>query len=126
MTIKKALLERLEQLEDATNEGAILVYADEHTEKAHELKTILDAVCATPGNGLVRVIFNGSDNNLFNAMIESRPWDEVEGHDERGTCDDDSERPDGSSPSPLAAGGEVCEAECEPVELCVEKPRNLI
>lgn len=32
---------------------------------------------------------------------------------------------DGSNSISLAADGKVCEAKCEPVELCVEKSRNL-
>ena len=46
--------------------------------------------------------------------------------DERETCDADSGRPYGSSFPTLAAGGAVCKEECEPVELCVERSRNLI
>lgn len=162
MTNKKNILDRLNRLEQRKPLVLHLVYADGHTEKTTSLAAVLDAVCATPENGLVSVDWLGRDqNNLFSAMIESMDENvddlsmslyqmvdeaiaigrlelpdlencEMECHDEgcdddeRGTCIDDSERPDESSAPPLAAGGEICEAECEPMELCMEKPRNLI
>ena len=78
MTNKKSLLERLENLEKRKPLVLRLVYADGHTEQAAGLAAVLDAVCATPENGLVAVDWPGRGrDNLFTAMIEPNEVDGV-------------------------------------------------
>ena len=78
MRNKKELLERIEALESRKPVTLYLVYADGHTKRAAGLAAVLDAVCATPENGLVAVDWPGRGrDNLFTAMIEPNEVDGV-------------------------------------------------
>lgn len=76
MRNKKELLERIEALESRKPVPLYLVYADGHTKRVNRIGDVLDAVCATPENGIVAIDWPGHGrNNLFTAIVESTEED---------------------------------------------------
>lgn len=67
---KKELLARLEALEQRKLVVFNLKYDDGNTTSTTDVKTVLEAICEVPWNGLASVDWPGQDrNNLFAAMI---------------------------------------------------------
>ena len=134
MVNRKEIIQRLEKLEqlEKANGGPVftLVYSDGRTERTRDISVVLDAVCMTPENGLIKAIQGDTEENLFQAMIDCEPVDydapEVLRDDQRTACYPDPERPAGPHPNPVESGGEVRGLASPPVEPERNYTRNLI
>ena len=131
MVNRKEILQRLEKLEQA-NGGPVftLVYSDGRTEQTRDVFEVLDAVCMTPENGLIKATQGDMEENLLQAMIDCEPVDydapEVLDDDQRTTSHPDSERPEGPYLDLVEPGGAVRSVAGPPVGPERKYTRNLI